>query len=1487
MKISNPKFLIVLFFTTIFYSLSSYGATRTFSGTGNFSSSIRWGGTRPVAGDNIVINGTCTFDNSATSSNYGTLTMNNNSSLSWPAGGTNTLKVTNVLLGSGSASINMTNGGTLTFSGSWPASGITFTAGSGTLNPTGTITLPSVLNAFNNLTIGGTVTLSNAITCGSSLTISSAATLNTSASNYSVTVSGPLSIASSAVFTANSSNINVSGNWSCSGTMTAGGHTVLLNGSSTQTLSGSSLSFNHLTIGGTANTVTLGAAAVCSGDFLVSANSTFNTSATNFALTVKGNLTINSGSPAGVFTANASTISVGGNWTKSGTFTAGTSTVLLNGLAAQSIAGSTNTAFNNLTISNTTAPIGVTRNCSSTGTLTVNAGAVLSPSAANTIGGAGTLTGFGKLLVSLSTGTNDFSGQYTITNKTLTNLTVEFVGISVQGSGTPTFGNLTLNNSAGLNLSANTTVNGILNLALGNINTSSFRLTLGASGIVNRTSGFVIGKLEKNISSGSNIVTTFELGTGSDYLPMTLTFPSVSNAGKILVSTVATDHPNIGTSNLDATKTINRYWSVVNTGTIFSTCDASFNFVSNDLDAGLNTSYLEFRNYDGGSWSAPLNGTIGGSSAQLSGISALGDYQVGEFYPAPVLSSINPSVLGAGSHTNVTLSGSNFINGVSTVNFGSGITVNSTQILDATTILADISIACDDSLGVRNVSVSNSAPGGGVSSTQALTVNRFVKPVLNPTGNISLCQGDSTLLSTSNYSTYLWSNAATTSTISIKSAGSYTLNVTDSNGCAGSTAMNLSLRPLIGKIGALNGPAISCMGNVATYFVSPVSNATNYVWTVPNGAVINSGQGTMKITVTFGSMGGNVCVTASNSCGNSLSSCKTVFIGNPIAAGTIKGSTNVCVSGLTGLSYSVSAVNGATSYQWTVPQNAVIVSGQGTKAIVVDFTNNLGGNICVSSVNSCGQSSPSCLLVSGTNPGLAKSISGSSNVCFADTNLVPYSIVAVASASNYIWTAPANATIMSGQGTAKVSVKYSKAFSSGQLCVQASNYCQTTALSCKEITNKPSMPSAISGPQNLCVVAPGDQTYSVSAVAGADSYAWTVPQDANITSGQGTASITVGFAQGFVSGSICVSANNVCGSGVSKCITVSSGLVTPGAVSGSSVVCAGQTGVSYTVTPVSGAVSYQWVLPSGASISLGSGTNTVKVDFGSVTGDICVSATNSCGTSLQSCKNVIVNVIPAVPASISGITNVCSSPALNFDYTIMPVSGATTYNWTVPSIANVISGQGTTALKVALNGSVGNLCVNASNSCGISAPKCILLTNIAPLAPSSIVGSSNVCYAGVANVSYSVGVLSGAGSYTWSLPSGASISSGQGTNLLSVSYSDQFVSGLICVRGQNYCGLSSPQTCKLITDAPIIYNKVVGLASVSAGSSGIVYSISAPAGATSYTWIEPVGATITSGQGTNSITLSFDAGFAGGNLCITASNTCGTSSAQCLSIKVQ
>jgi hypothetical protein len=158
--------------------------------------------------------------------------------------------------------------------------------------------------------------------------------------------------------------------------------------------------------------------------------------------------------------------------------------------------------------------------------------------------------------------------------------------------------------------------------------------------------------------------------------------------------------------------------------------------------------------------------------------------------------------------------------------------------------------------------------------------------------------------------------------------------------------------------------------------------------------------------------------------------------------------------------------------------------------------------------------------------------------------------------------------------------------------------------------------------------------------------------------------------------------------------------------------CGGTTGLSYSVTSDPIADSYNWTVPSGASITGGGSTNAITVTMGTTSGDVCVTATNICGTSSARCLPITVTNPPATPGTISGSTVVPPSTT-GEPYSISAVTGATSYNWSTTAGSTIASGGGSTAVTVNFTGGAGtttDICVTASNACGTSSPQCKTVT---------------------------------------------------------------------------------------------------------------------------------------------------------------------------------
>jgi len=215
-----------------------------------------------------------------------------------------------------------------------------------------------------------------------------------------------------------------------------------------------------------------------------------------------------------------------------------------------------------------------------------------------------------------------------------------------------------------------------------------------------------------------------------------------------------------------------------------------------------------------------------------------------------------------------------------------------------------------------------------------------------------------------------------------------------------------------------------------------------------------------------------------------------------------------------------------------------------------------------------------------------------------------------------------------------------------------------------------------------------------------------------------------------------------------------------GVVSGVSSVCAGAVSVGYSITPVQGANSYTWTVPSGAVITSGHGTTSINVDFASNSGDVVVTPVNSCGNGGSSSMYVhVYNGVPGTPGNISGNVSPSAGSTVNV-YSISPVSNASSYLWTVsPAGATITSGQGTTSVSVDFPSGTASysICVQAVNSCGNSPDKCLTITTVSGKQVFTYTGASQTFTvpAGTSSVYVKMWAAGGAGGINYSGGSGA------------------------------------------------------------------------------------------------------------------------------------
>ncbi|NSW93265.1 MAG: SprB repeat-containing protein, partial [Bacteroidales bacterium] len=525
-------------------------------------------------------------------------------------------------------------------------------------------------------------------------------------------------------------------------------------------------------------------------------------------------------------------------------------------------------------------------------------------------------------------------------------------------------------------------------------------------------------------------------------------------------------------------------------------------------------------------------------------------------------------------------------------------------------------------------------------------------------------------------------------------------------------------------------------------------------------------------------------------------------------------------------------------------------------------------------------------------PGL---ISGETAVCPGTTGHI-YSISDVTNATSYAWTVPTGWSIVSGQGTTTITVTAGNYGQNGNISVTASNYCGTSTARTLAVTVNPGTPAApgpINGLSTVCPNVTG-LTYSIENITYATEYQWTVPAGWNITSGQGTNTITVTSGGTGQNGNITVRAVNSCGISTARDYAVTVGTLSE--IPSGITVTNNNTcfGTSKTLTVNGGSLGtgaqWQWYTGSCGGTSAGSGVPiTVNPPAGTTT-TYYVRAEGQCNTT--ECISADVVVLPAAPVQpgvITGPTPVCPGTT-GLTYSIESVAAATSYAWSVPAGWTITSGQGTTSITVTAGnyGQNGNISVVASNSCGDSPSRTlpVVVSPGPPATPGTISGATEQCI-NRTGLTYSVASVQYATSYTWSVPDGWTITSGQGTNSITVSTTAGATSGNITVYASNSCGDSniSSLTINVITTVLSAPGPINGLTAICPART-TTYSIDPVPGVSGYTWTVPSGWNITSGLGTNSITVDVPINAQGGNVTVTADNPCGSSQPSALTVSV-
>ena len=568
------------------------------------------------------------------------------------------------------------------------------------------------------------------------------------------------------------------------------------------------------------------------------------------------------------------------------------------------------------------------------------------------------------------------------------------------------------------------------------------------------------------------------------------------------------------------------------------------------------------------------------------------------------------------------------------------------------------------------------------STTTAITVNAL--PTITISGNNTICNGGSTILTASGGNSYVWNNGSLLSSISVSPLAdtSYIVTGTNINGC--SDTSSIFVQVVANPTASISGINTICYGTSTTL---TATGGGTYLW--------NNGSTSSSINVSPLNDSTYSVVIDLGGCKDSTTQFVTV---NPLPIVDISGNDTICLGQSTTL-----VATGGGSYLWN--------TGSSANSIVETPANNTAYTVVVTDANSCVDSSTINVVVNSNPIAL---IAGSTIICQGNTTSL------LASGGNtYNWNTGATTSLISVSPL--VNTTYSVVVTNGNGCTDS-----TSVL----VQVVPNPTASISGTDSICfgsatvLIGGGGGTYlwssgaSTSSISISPSTSTTYSVIVNvggcvdtayhtitvntlpvitiagnniICNGESTTLLATGggsylWNNGIVLDSITVSPSSnttyqVIVTNSSACVDSAnySVVVNPLpiiTINGNTTICEG---LSTNLT-ATGANNYVW--------STNATTSTINVSpISSTSYSVIGTDNNGCSDSSQ----LMVTVLPQPTAAIIGTTTICFGES-----TILTASGGNTYFWnTTDTTASItVMPNDTSTYTVIVNN---NGCLDSTN----------------------------------------------------------------------------------------------------------------------------------------------------------------------------------------------
>ena len=594
--------------------------------------------------------------------------------------------------------------------------------------------------------------------------------------------------------------------------------------------------------------------------------------------------------------------------------------------------------------------------------------------------------------------------------------------------------------------------------------------------------------------------------------------------------------------------------------------------------------------------------------------------------PLPILSvTASPTSVCAGASSNLSATGAN------TYTWSTGFNTSSISVTPSVT--TTYTVAGNSSAGCL--------------ATHTLSVVSNPLPVASiPTFSNVLCAGfcNGSAIATASGGTapysYSWTPIGiTTASASALCANSYTVGVTDNNGCKGSASITISQPPAL-AVSITNTVSSLCLGNSTSLNATASGGSSNYtyVWSPSIGL----SSTTTANTIASPSSSTVYTLTVTDTYGCTKSNTTTLSI-NPNPTVTVTGAT-IC----SGTSATLTA-SGAVTYSW--------VTGATSASIVVSPNVTSTYSLIGTDANGCSNSTSTMVTVNAI-PAIALT-STNQATCYGLCD--GKAAISISGVGGPLSISPANWALSgyAASGTGLCAGTNSVSVTSPNSCVATFTF---------TILQPTAMVPNLTSNATSCGLVNGSATSSVSGGTPAYTYSWSPGGTSsaslsNMASGTYTLQVT--------DANSCVSTATI---SIGASINTASVNISPA----QPTLCIGS---SATLSNMGNAVTYTW--------STGANTSTLNI---SPTVNTSYSLS---GTDANNCLNSSTVTVTVNPLPVLTVNTATICPGTTFTLT---ASGANTYSWSTGVSAASTTVAPTSTASYTVSGTDNKGCVSVSNA---------------------------------------------------------------------------------------------------------------------------------------------------------------------------------------------